>query len=174
MKLFPCLASICLLAACSVRPTTVAVTDPDVDFRQFETFGFMEPLGTDRSNGLRTPLSIHLMNSASREMTTRGLTQSDDPDVLIDFMVYTEQRIETRQTPASTVPYPHRGTTTWPSYDTKVHQHSEGSMHIDLIDPGTGHLVVEGSAQSWVGDEEFTQQQIDDLVAQILNGIWPN
>ena len=81
-------------------------------------------------------------------------------DVLIDFMVYTEQRIETRQTPASTVPYPHRGTTTWPSYDTKVHQHSEGSMHIDLIDPGTGHLVVEGSAQSWVGDEEFTQQHL--------------
>jgi len=174
MKPIPCLASIFLLAACSVRPTTVAVTDPDVDIRQFETFGFMEPLSTDRSNGVRTPLSTHLMNAASREMTTRGLMQSDNPDLLIDFMIYTEQRVETRQTPASTVPYPHRGTTTWPSYETKVHRQTEASMQIDFIDPGTGHLVVEGSAQHWIGDEEFTQQQIDDLVAQILNGIWPN
>lgn len=175
-RLLAVLATTGLLAACASGPTIVANTSPDADFRQFQTFGFMDPLGTDRSSGVRTPLSTRLMAAASQEMAARGLTQSDDPDLLVDFMVFTEDRIDVRQTPTTTVhrSYWNRGFSTWPTYQTTVRQYTQGSLIIDLIDPRGNRLIAEGSAQNRMNNTEFTQQQINDIVGQVLNGIWAN
>ena len=175
-RLLVLLAATGLLAACASGPTIVANTSPDADFRQFQTFGFMDQLGTDRSSGVRTPLSSMLMAAASQEMAARGLTQSSDPDLLIDFMVFTEERMDIRQTPTSTVHRSnwHRGFSTWPAYQTTVRQYTQGSLLIDLIDPRGNRLIAEGAAQSRINSTELTQQQANDIVGQILNGIWAN
>ena len=80
----------CFLAACASGPTIVSNVSPGTDFRNFQTYDFMSPLGTDRSGGVQTPLSSRLMSSMSREMEARGLTRSDSPDLLIDFVVFSE------------------------------------------------------------------------------------
>ncbi|MBT8060434.1 MAG: DUF4136 domain-containing protein, partial [Gammaproteobacteria bacterium] len=82
-----------VLAACASGPNIVSNVSPGVDFRNFETYNFMQPLGTDRS-GARTPLSSRLMESMNREMAARGLTRSDNPDLLIDFNVFTQDRLD--------------------------------------------------------------------------------
>lgn len=170
------MASAFLLASCASSPRIVANISPDIDLRQFETFGFVEPMGTDRANGVRTPLSSALVAAASREMSARGLTQSSDPDLLLDFMVFTEQRIDVRQTPSHSVhrSYWPRGYSTWPAYRTTVRQYTEGSLVIDLIDPRNNRMVAEGSAQRRISNTDFTQQQIDDVVARVLNSMWAN
>ena len=174
------------LAACASSPTITSNVSPDADFRNFETYGFMSPLGTDRSNGVQTPLSSRLISSMSREMEARGLTGSDSPDLLIDFVVFSEDRIDVRQTPASRTTSVHRsssvhrthwhhGWTVWPTYETTVRQYTQGSLLIDLMDPATSVLIAEGGAQSRITSRsEFTQQDVDDVVRQIMAGIWAN
>lgn len=181
-----------LLAACASSPTIMTNVSPDADFRNFKTYGFMRPLGTDRSSGMQTPLSSRLMSSMSREMEARGLTRSDSPDLLIDFAVFSEDRIDVRQTPASRTTSVHRsssihrsstvhrthwhhGWTVWPTYETTVRQYTQGSLLIDLMDPATSVLIAEGGAQSRITSRsEFTQQDVDDVVRRIMAGIWAN
>ena len=174
LKLF---IPVLLLSACASGPSIEASTMPGTDFRVFETYGFFEPLGTDRAGGVRTPLSTRLMASMEREMKVRGLTRSKTPDLLIDFTVAAQDRVQVRSTPNHhTVHRSHwnRGFNTWPTYSTTVRQYTEGSLVIDLVDTKANNLVAEGAATNRISSTDFTQQQIDDLVAQIMAGIWAN
>ena len=173
LKLF---IPVLLLSACASGPSIVANTMPGTDFRVFETYSFFQPLGTDRTNGVRTPLSTRLMASMDGEMKGRGLTRSDTPDLLIDFTMSAQDRVQVRSTPSHSVHRSHwnRGFSTWPTYSTTVRQYTEGSLIIDLVDSKAGSLVAEGAATSRISSTEFTQQQIDDVVAQIMASIWAN
>ncbi|NNK34343.1 MAG: DUF4136 domain-containing protein [Xanthomonadales bacterium] len=165
-----------VLAACASGPNIVSNVSPGVDFRNFETYNFMQPLGTDRS-GARTPLSSRLMESMNREMAARGLTRSDNPDLLIDFNVFTQERLDVRQTPTTHTVHRshwHRGWSTWPTYQTTVRQYTEGSLLIDLIDPRAATLIAEGAATSRIRNQDLNQKDIDNVVAEVLNRIWAN
>jgi len=179
LKMKNSLLSICalalLLSGCASGPTIVANTNPGTDFSAFKTYNFIQPLGTDRSGGVRTPLSSRLVSSMNRELISRGMSLSDSPDLLVDFVVSAEDRIDIRQTPTHTVHRSHwnRGFSTWPTYSTTVRQYTEGSLIIDLIDPATNTLVGEGGAQQRIGNTDFTQQQIDEIVGKVMAKMMP-
>ena len=164
-----------LLTACASGPTIVANTNPGTDFSAFKTYNFFQPLGTDRAGGVRTPLSSRLISSMNRELISRGMSLSDSPDLLVDFVVSAEDRIDVRSTPSHTVHRSHwnRGFSTWPTYNTTVRQYTEGSLIIDLIDPATNTLVGEGGAQNRISSTEFTQQQIDEIVSKVMSDLMP-
>ncbi len=168
-----------MLAGCaSPGPTIMVNSAPESDLASFETFNFMQPLGTDRSSGARTPMSTMLMNSVSREMASRGLKQSDSPDILVDFFVTTEDRMDVRTTPTGmhSVHRSHwsRGCcSTWPTYQTTVRQYTLGTLLIDLINPAANALIAEGAAQSRLRSSDITQQQSDDVVGQIMTEMLP-
>jgi len=167
-----------ILTGCASGPTITVNAAPGTDISSFQTFNFMQPLGTDRSNGTRTSISTMLMNSVNRELTSRGLSQSDSPDMLVDFFVTTEERVDVRTT-SSGMHSVHRShwnrgcCTTWPTYRTTVRQYTQGTLLIDLIDPGKNAMVAEGAAQSRIRSNELTQQQLDDVVGQIMAGMMP-
>jgi len=168
-----------LLAGCaSSGPTIVVNSAPGTDLSNFQTFNFMQPLGTDRDNGARTPMSTMLMNSVSQELTSRGLTQSDSPDILVDFFVTTEERMDVRTT-GSSMHSVHRShwsrgcCNTWPTYQTTVRQYTQGTLLIDLIDPSANALIAEGAARSRLRSSEITRQQSDDVVGQIMADMLP-
>ena len=81
-----------------------------------------------------------------------------------------------RTTPTNTVTrsHWHRGFSTWPTYSTTVRQYTEGSLIIDLIDPNSNRLVAEAAATSRINNTQFTQEQIDDVVGQVMARIWAN
>ena len=163
-----------LLAGCAASGPTISVNSaPGTDLSSFRTWNFIQPLGTDRSNGTRTPLSTMLMSSVSSEMAARGLTQSDSPDMLVDFFVTTEERMDIRQTPNSSMSTMHRsnwnrGFSTWPTYQTTVRQYTQGTLLIDLIDPAQNILLAEGAAQDRLRSGDISQQQANDVVGQIM------
>ena len=163
-------------SACASGPSIVSNTSSGIDFRKFRTFDFHEPLGTDRARGVRTPLSTHLMSSMERELSSRGLTRSDSPDLLVDFSTWIADRVDVRTSPSHSVRRSgwHRSLSTWPTYHTTVRQYTEGSLIIDLIDPNSNQLVAEGNATSRISNNDFTGQQVDDVVAQIMDSIWAN
>ena len=175
-KLIWMAALLLLLAACASGPSIVSNTSQGTDFGAFKTYNFFPQLGTDRSNGVRTPISSRLMASMEREMEARGLSRSDSPDLLIDFNVWAEDRVDIRSTPSHTVHRSHwnRGFSTWPTYNTTVRQYTEGSLLIDLIDPRKGVLVAEAVASQRISDNSFDQAQSDSLVAELMASIWAN
>ena len=167
-----------LLGGCaSSGPTVTVNAAPDVDLSGFRTWNFVQPLGTDRSNGARTPMSTMLMSAVSGEMAARGLVQSDSPDMLVDFFVTTQERMDVRQTPTGmhTVHRSHwsRGWNTWPTYQTTVRQYTQGTLLIDLLDPARNTLLAEGAAQDRLRSSEITQAQANEVVAQILGDMLP-
>ena len=167
-----------VLTSCASGPTITVNSAPGTDLSNFQTFNFMQPLGTDRGNGARTTMSTMLMTSVNREMASRGLTQSDSPDLLVDFFVTTQDRVDVRTTSTGmhSVHRSHwnrRCCSTWPTYQTTVRQYTEGTLLIDLIDPAANAMVAEGAAQSRIRSNEVTQQRMDDVVGQIMADMMP-
>ena len=175
-KLFLMLFVLALLTACASGPTIVSSTTPGTDFRAFETYNFFPHLGTDRSNGARTPMSSVLMAAMEDEMEARGLRKSDDPDLLIDFNVWSVDRVDVRTTPTHTVHRSHwnRGWSTWPTYSTTVRQYTEGSLLIDLLDPRDGSLVAEAAATERISENSLDQARANELVGKLMASTWAN
>jgi hypothetical protein len=180
LSIFAILLTLVLAGCAASGPTIMVNTTPGVDLSGFETFNFLQPLGTDRDNGARTPMSSMLMEAMTRELTNRGLTQSDSPDLLVDFFVTTEDRMDVRTTRNSSVHSVHRshwgrsGFSTWPTYQTTVRQYTQGTLLVDLIDPAANALVAEGAAQNRIRSNELTRQQVGDIVGQVMTDIWAN
>ena len=172
-----------VLAGCAASgPTIMVNTAPGTNLSGFETFNFLQPLGTDRDNGARTPMSSMLADAMTRELTTRGLTQSDSPDLMVDFFVTTEDRMDVRTTRSSSMHSMHSvhrshwgrsSFSTWPTYQTTVRQYTQGTLLVDLIDPAANALVAEGAAQNRIRSNELSRQQVDDIVGQIMTEIMP-
>ena len=163
--------AISLVVGCaSSGPTVSSNKDPSANFAGIQTFGFMNPLGTDRS-GARTPLSQMLANSVIKELEMRGMRQSETPDVAINFFVNTEQRMDVRQVPTSGFHrYRHGRYRTWGGYETRVREFTQGTLALDIVDPQRGVMIWEGTAVGRLGrgNIEITQEQVDDVVAAVL------
>ena len=94
------LLSLLVVAGCASGPTIRSNVDPGVDFKSFRTFGFIQPLATDRE-GYQSLISQQLVASAERELAARGLQRTDtSPDLLVNFSADLDQRLRVTQTPA--------------------------------------------------------------------------
>ena len=167
-----------LLAGCATPgPTITTNANPETVFSSFGTYNFMQPLSTDRSNGVRTSLSTMLINSMSREMADRGLEQSDTPDLLVNFFVNTEERMRVRTVPNTSSFHGYRmgRYSTWRGYQTRVTNYTQGTLAIDLIDPANNVLAWEGVAQDRLRTDisQVTQEQSDDVVRQVMAQFMP-
>ena len=166
-----------LVAACaSTGPEIAANVNPSADFRAFSTYNYIQPLGTDREDGTRTPLSSRLMASMDREMALRGLELAEEPDILVDFVISIEDRVSVRQTPTHAVHRSHwsHGWNTWPAFETTVRQYSEGSLVIDLIAREQGMLVAEGGFTKRLNNNPVSQERADELVGAVMQQMWAN
>jgi hypothetical protein len=157
-------AALLLLAGCASGPTIRSNLDQEVDFSQFRTFGFFDPLTTDRE-GYQTLISQQLVASAERELRARGLERTDsNPQLLVNFSADLDQRLRITQTPAvavSSVDRRRRGGfySTWPTYQqTEIRQYTQGTLGIDIVDASRRQLIWEGFAVGRV-----TQRTTDNL-----------
>ena len=175
--IFICLIS--LVTACSSGPKIVANQDPAADFTQYHTYAYVQPLSTDRG-GAQSVLSSFLIAATNGQLQSRGLVEVDrDPDLLVDFVVGTRERIQSRSQPTTSVSM-HRGrggAGTWGGYSMgmstqQVTQTTEGTLAIDLIDRTRNQLIWEAAATGRVTDkvrenlEEVSHAAVADMFAQ--------
>ncbi len=158
------LLSLFVVAGCASGPTIRSNIDESVDFTKFRTFGFFEPLATDRE-GYQSLISQQLVTSADRELTARGLQRTDtNPDLLVNFSADLDQRLRVTQTPAvprgSSFHRHRRGFySTWPTYQqTEIRQYTKGTLGVDVVDAARRQLVWEGFALGRV-----TQRTTDNI-----------
>ena len=174
MKLFARLAALTLfVAACaSPGPTISTNSNPATDFTVFKTYNFASPLGTDRPGGLQTPLSTMLMTTLAREMENRGYVKSDDPDLLVNVFVNTEEKMSVRQVPTTSTYYGYRygRYSTWGGYTTEVREYTKGTLVLDLVDARQNMLAWEGTATQRLSNSRgpVTQERVDEVVGLVM------
>ena len=164
------------LAGCATTPNTITNVAPGVDFSQFSTYGFYDPLATD-NQGYESLVSSFLKVAVAQEMDRRGLTHSDSPDLMVNFYIETEEKIRTRSVPTAQPYYSYRGPygyypyPAYPTYETRIDQYTVGSLNIDIVDAKTNTLVWEGMVSGRVTDRSVRnlEETIDNAVAAIMD-----
>lgn len=165
------------LAGCaSSGPKIITNSAPNFVLANYRTFGFMQPLSTDR-DGVRSLDSQQLIVTTSQELERLGLARDDtDPDLLVNFLLASKERLETRPTTSGSVYVGRGGYSRWGGYGvgmgttTEVVQRTEGTLSIDIIDAELNQLVWEGSARGRVTDamRENRREVLDAGVREIL------
>jgi len=179
---FALLGAALVAAGCASGPRVRAERDKTVDFSQYRTFAFADPLGTDRA-GYQTMVSQYLKSATQRELEARGLRLVEaGPQLLVNFNGQLSEKFRTTTMPASSISfgYGHGGYygyrsgiyTTWPLYasETQVTAYTEGTLNIDVIDAAKKQMIWEGVAVGRVSEEtmENLQPKINEAVAAIF------
>jgi hypothetical protein len=164
------LFSLVILAGCAGAQTHVEATyNPAADFSKFHTFGFAQPLGTDR-RGRQSALSAELTAATLRELLARGMQPvSSSPDLRINFFIVEQ----TGPQSSGSLAHTHSGLTTWSGYglrNSAVHQIVEGTLVIDIIDARRGTLVFEGLADGRITESmrDNLRETVGEVVAEML------
>jgi len=173
-KLSLLLLTVLTLAACASTPKTFSNRDQSVDFSQYSTFGYFPTLATDNPQ-YESLVSNFLKVAVAQELALRGLEYSENPDVLVNFYINTEEKIRTRSVPTAGAYYGYRDPFYDPwvgygGYETRVDQFTEGTLNIDVVDASTKKLVWEGSVVGRVTDKDIRnlEQTIDGAVAAVM------
>ncbi|HEY6510339.1 MAG TPA: DUF4136 domain-containing protein [Burkholderiaceae bacterium] len=160
-----CGAGLLWLAGCASGPNVRTNVDPTADFAQYKTFGFANPLGTDRT-GYRSIVSQHLMDATQRELEARGLRRVEgSPQLLVNFNARLSDKLQVTPSMAPMVGGGYYGYRrgfygAWPMYETNtVTQYTEGTLNIDLVDAARKQLVWEGVVTDTVTQSDLAAVQ---------------
>jgi hypothetical protein len=161
-----------LLAACASAPKIFVNQDPNADFSTYKTYNYEPVLGTDERKGYRSILSNYMVAAVDREMQSRGYVLSDNPDLLINFYLHTEEKIRTTSSPSMGGYYGYRGGYygSYGGYDTTVTQYTEGTLNIDLIDSTTATLIWEVVTVGKITDKvlENLEEEVNGAVPELM------
>jgi hypothetical protein len=170
-----------LLASCASKPTIQSDYDHTVDFSQFKTYGFFNPMGIEGPNYSSIYGSI-FRDAIGKEMESRGYTMSDTPDLMINVSGRLQDKTKVTTT---TDPYMSGGYYgyrrgyygTWGGYGygttTHVSNYTEGTVNVDLVDRNAKRMVWEGVAVGRVDDSktnEERRQSIYDGIKEMFAG----
>ena len=149
-------------------PKASANADTSVDLRQFQTFGWASPIGTDQ-NGYQSILSQNLKASTQRELEARGFRyDAANPQLLVNFNARLDDKMRVSSVPTMGPPmgmggyygYRRGMYAAYPMYQdqTTVSQYKEGTLNIDIVDTARKQLVWEA-----VITDTITQKKRDNL-----------
>lgn len=165
-----------VLAGCAGGPKVQALADPTADFHQYQSFGFVEPLGTDRA-GYQSIVSQQLKQAATRELERRGLRHDPEhPQLLVNFYARQDERVRVTRVPEPVGMhwpgphgYRHGFYAPWPHYRerTEVHRYREGTLTIDVVDAAKKQMVWEGTVAGTMAPGQMARMPaaIDSAVA---------
>jgi hypothetical protein len=164
------LTAVLALSACQTRPEIRTQSAPELNTQTYHTFGFVEHPSTDKAS-YTTLTTRYLEDAVTREMLARGYTQSDHPDLQINFTVASRDRVESYPGPG--VGYSRWGWRGWGwgwGYGRDVHTYTEGSLTIDVVDHNKRELVWSGTAEGRLTKKVMEQPQpaIDQAVSAIF------
>jgi hypothetical protein len=145
------------LAGCATTgPQLRTKADPQTDFAAYRTYGYVDPLGTDRA-GYATFVTQQFKGAVDTEMGARGYRKVDEnPDLLVNFYANAEEKSDVRSTPRPTFGvgigyYGYRGGLygAWPLYQNEVDtvRYHVGTANVDVVDARRKQLIWEGVAE---------------------------
>jgi hypothetical protein len=170
-----------LLASCSSGPTIKSDYDHTLDFSAYKTYGFFNPMGIESPNYSSIYGSI-FRDAIGKEMDSRGYTQSDNPDLMINVSgrLQDKTKVTTTSDPymgGGYYGYRRGAYGTWGGYgygtSTHVSNYTEGTINVDMVDRDQKRMVWEGVAVGRVDENrtsEETRTNIYSGIAEMFAG----
>ena len=170
-----------LLAGCASRPSIETDYDHTIDFSQYKTYGFFNPMGIENPNYSSIYGSI-FRDAISKEMDSRGYKKSDNPDLMINVSgrLQSKIRVTTASDPfmgGGYYGYRRGYYGAWGGYGygttTHVSNYTEGTVNVDIVDREMKRMVWEGVAVGRVSENrtnDETRQSIYLGIQEIFAG----
>ena len=168
-------AAAMLIAGCASKPTIETDYDHTVDFTQFKTYAFFNPMGIESPSYSSIYGSI-FRAAISKEMESRGYTQSDNPDLLINVSgrLQDKTKVTTTSDPYMSGGYYgyRRGAYgAWGGYgygtQTHVSNYTEGTVNVDMVDRVQKRMVWEGVAVGRINEKTTNEERRANIHAGI-------
>jgi hypothetical protein len=163
------------------KPTIHADFDRTVNFANYHTYDYENPVGTDKA-GYSTLLTQYFKQSIDAEMSSRGYRKVDaNPDLYVNFMANAVEKTDVRSTPSSSMTmgmgyYGYRGGmyTTMPMYstpDVQTIRYKVGTANIDVVDAREKRLIWTGVIEGKLTDEVMKNPQpaVASVVSQMFS-----
>lgn len=156
-----------ILGACS----TVRVDadyDNNVDFSQYKTYAFQKS-GIDKAE-ISDLDKKRILRAIDAEMTKKGYTKSETPDLLVNIFTKERERVDVNQYSAG---WGYGWGWGWNPYmwggRNYVTTSTEGTLYIDLIDAKKKELIWQGKGSGYLEQSrEKKEERINEFVAKIL------
>jgi hypothetical protein len=162
------------IAALATSCSTINVSydfDKTTDFTKYKTYAYSE-------DALKLAISDlnrdRMLNAIDAEMSVRGMTKSDNPDVLVDLIVKAEKKVEANATNVGGGYYGRYGYargfgTTQISYDEYV----VGTLFINVVDKSVEKIVWQGRGTKTI-DENASPQKRESNINYAVKSIFYN
>ena len=163
-----------ILSSCGSSISVYSDFDKSVDFSQYKTYAFHKK-GIDRVE-ISELDKKRILNAIDRELSLKGMTKSENPDLLINILTKERERINVNQYNAGWGygwgwgwnPY------LWGGRSTYVSSSTEGTLYIDLIDAKKKELVWQGEGIGYLTENRSEKEKrINEFVAKILEQFPP-
>lgn len=165
-----------LLAACATGPRVRTDYDPSADFSRYRTWGFYKPIAMEES-GYSSWISDRIKDDVRREMEARGYRYVEsDPDLQVNFQGIVREKTDVWSVPRTDYQYFYsyrrRAYFAMPFWydDTQVHQYTEGTLTVDLVDAERNRMVWTGAAIGRVTKRTPQERlaEVDTAIASIF------
>jgi len=180
-KITVCLAAAVTLVACSTLPAMKVETDHDpataTQLRSYRTYRVLPASSYGSVDD--AAMGSAIVRSVDETLDGKGYRQeASRPNFLVKWHVSVESRPQS--TPMATPtfrdvgPMPSAGSTSVPVMVTR--QYREGTLILDIVDPGSDTVVWRGSAQAQLagsGEPQTRQARIQTAVRRILERFPP-
>ena len=168
-------SAVLVLASCASKPTIESDYDPTVDFSQYKTYGFFNPMGIENPNYSSIYGAI-FRDAIGKEMESRGYKASDNPDLMINVSgrLQDKTKVTTTSDPymgGGYYGYRRGSYGAWGGYGygttTHVSNYTEGTVNVDIVDRGLKRMVWEGVAVGRVNEKKTNDERRASIYAGI-------
>ena len=168
-------SAIMLLASCASKPVIETDYDHTIDFSQYTTYGFFNPMGIENPNYSSIYGSI-FRAAISKEMESRGYKMSDNPDLMINVSgrLQDKTKVTTTSDPymgGGYYGYRRGAYGAWGGYgygtQTHVSNYTEGTVNVDMVDRAMKRMVWEGVAVGRIDEKRTNEESRTNIYAGI-------
>lgn len=159
------------LPACASEQVQYTNAEPNVNFRAYKTFNFMDVTARNEAAFQGPGTGVETLKRAIvREMGRRGYQQSATPDLWVNIGVVTQDKVQTRETTLRDAPiYLGQRNYHWQSQDVVVGRYEEGTATVEVVDAARKELIWEGAVNSVLtADADKLTKRIDEAVAALF------
>jgi hypothetical protein len=168
-----------LSSACSSGLTVRSDEDPSANFSQYQTFNFFDPMGIE--GGYNSAIFGELFREAiTREMSERGYRKADNPDLMINVTIRSDDKISMRTYTSPYMSGAYYGRPGGAQYgsalgvgvgvSSRATKTTEASVFIDLVDNEKDRVSWQGVAVVDVTDK--VAQQLRDATFTAVNAVF--
>ena len=168
-------SAVIFLASCASKPVIETDYDHTIDFSQYKTYGFFNPMGIENPSYSSIYGSI-FRDAISKEMESRGYKMSDNPDLMINVSgrLQDKTKVTTTSDPymgGGYYGYRRGAYGAWGGYgygtQTHVSNYTEGTVNVDMVDRAMKRMVWEGVAVGRIDEKRTNEESRTNIYAGI-------